>query len=218
MQPLPLRIDSGTPLRATDRTGSVVWSASYSVFGKATLSTSNQILMNLRLPGQYYDQETELHYNYFRDYDSATGRYVQSDPIGLDGGINTYAYALSNPISFSDPTGQIVPAIVGGAIWGYRAYQGYRLGRAAYAASAIGAGVIAGLERRKDQPAPPPPPPSDVNKGEDCPPDDDYCKQRRVHCRVWCSDNYLPTGDPLGQGFSFFNCLNRCMENEGCPP
>ena len=42
----------------------------------------------LRLPGQYFDKETNLHYNYYRDYDSAIGRYVQSDPIGLSGGIN----------------------------------------------------------------------------------------------------------------------------------
>jgi RHS repeat-associated protein len=57
------------------------------------------------LPGQYHDPETGLSYNYYRDYDPATGRYVQSDPIGLNGGLNTYAYADGNSASRVDPWG-----------------------------------------------------------------------------------------------------------------
>jgi len=59
----------------------------------------------LRFPGQYFDRETNLAYNYFRDYDPAIGRYVESDPIGLQGGLNLYAYALNNPLRYTDPLG-----------------------------------------------------------------------------------------------------------------
>lgn len=60
---------------------------------------------NLRFPGQYYDPETGKHYNYFRYYDPQTGRYITSDPVGLVGGLNTYAYAKSNPLVFIDQYG-----------------------------------------------------------------------------------------------------------------
>lgn len=52
----------------------------------------------LRLPGQYYDKETGLHYNFFRDYDPSLGRHEESDLIGLAGGLNTYSYVRSNPL------------------------------------------------------------------------------------------------------------------------
>jgi RHS repeat-associated protein len=62
---------------------------------------------HLRFPGQYYDQETGTYYNYFRDYDPSVGRYVQSDPIGLSGGVNTYAYALNSPLMYVDKDGKL---------------------------------------------------------------------------------------------------------------
>jgi RHS repeat-associated protein len=64
---------------------------------------------NLRFPGQYYDVETGTHYNYFRDYDPAIGRYVESDPIGLFGGLSTYAYVSDSPLGSADPLGLIGP-------------------------------------------------------------------------------------------------------------
>jgi RHS repeat-associated protein len=61
--------------------------------------------LNIRFPGQYADAETGLHYNYFRNYDSRIGRYIESDPIGLRGGPSTFAYVLNNPIAGFDNFG-----------------------------------------------------------------------------------------------------------------
>ena len=76
--------------------------------GVAATISAPQNVYNLRYPGQYYDSETGLNYNYFRDYDPQTGRYIESDPIGLQGGANTYSYVGDQPLSSEDPTGLIV--------------------------------------------------------------------------------------------------------------
>jgi len=60
---------------------------------------------NPRFPGQYFDQETNLHYNYFRYYEPETGRYISPDPIGLAGGTNVWGYGLQNPLKWIDPLG-----------------------------------------------------------------------------------------------------------------
>ena len=62
-------------------------------------------VLDMRFPGQRYDAASGLNQNYFRDYEPATGRYGQSDPIGLDGGTSTYSYALSSPLGWIDPYG-----------------------------------------------------------------------------------------------------------------
>lgn len=72
----------GKPQALTNQAGQVVWSVHYTPFGE-TQPGITTIANNLRFPGQYFDEETHLHYNYFRDYDPAAGRYIQSDPIGL---------------------------------------------------------------------------------------------------------------------------------------
>jgi RHS repeat-associated protein len=65
------------------------------------------VIYNLRFPGQIYDSQAGLQQNYFRDYDPAIGRYVESDPIGLKAGVNTYAYVNDNPVMFIDSDGQL---------------------------------------------------------------------------------------------------------------
>ena len=95
----------GTPQIFTDQSQTVVWRANYKPFGEVAVNIGN-IVNNLRFPGQYFDEETGLHQNYFRDYDPGLGRYVQSDPIGFGGGSNTYAYVGNDPVSHFDEDGQ----------------------------------------------------------------------------------------------------------------
>jgi RHS repeat-associated protein len=94
-----------TPRSVSDEKGNVVWTWEGEPFGSAPASDDNGFQFNLRFPGQYLDQETGLHYNYHRDYDRQIGGYIQSDPIGLTGGTNTYAYVSGNPLTFEDPFG-----------------------------------------------------------------------------------------------------------------
>ena len=91
----------GTPQKMTDGNQILVWDAVYKPFGEAQ-SITGTASNNQRFPGQYADGETGLSYNYFRDYDPSTGRYVESDPIGLVGGMNRYAYVFGNPTSRFD--------------------------------------------------------------------------------------------------------------------
>jgi len=99
----------GTPQVFTDQSQTVVWHANYKPFGEVTVSIGSIV--------------TGLHQNYFRDYDPEVGRYVQSDPIGLRGGANSFAYVSANPLSYIDPEGTfffLVPLAFsfGGAVSG----------------------------------------------------------------------------------------------------
>jgi len=96
----------------TESSGNVSWRWKQdSAFGEGSAVTYGQYPMmapmNLRFPGQYYDQETGLNYNYYRTYDPSTGRYLESDPIGLIAGLNTYSYVGSMPTVQSDSFGLI---------------------------------------------------------------------------------------------------------------
>jgi len=103
----------GTPQALTDINGTVVWTMSQTPFGIATVNEDPdgngiKVTNNFRFPGQYFDAETGLNYNYFRSYDPAIGAYPQHDPIGLDGSMNPFRYVGGNPISLADSTGLAV--------------------------------------------------------------------------------------------------------------
>jgi RHS repeat-associated protein len=94
----------GTPQKIIDAAGEVVWAARYDSFGNAIIDIDT-ITNPLRFPGQYYDEESGLHYNWNRYYDPFLGRYIQSDPLGLDAGINFFVYAGNRPLTVIDPKG-----------------------------------------------------------------------------------------------------------------
>lgn len=95
----------GTPQKITRSNGEIVWSATFMAFGKAQIEESLiPEFNNLRLPGQYYDSESDLHYNLNRYYDPSLGRYTSSDPIYKDS-MNLYQYANNNPNTYMDPHG-----------------------------------------------------------------------------------------------------------------
>ncbi|HCJ4140492.1 TPA: RHS domain-containing protein, partial [Salmonella enterica] len=98
---------TGTPQEVTVADGTLVWAGYIRGFGENAADISNSgayFHQPLRLPGQYFDDETGLHYNLFRYYAPECGRFVSQDPIGLRGGLNLYQYA-PNPIRWIDPLG-----------------------------------------------------------------------------------------------------------------
>nr|ART37222.1 D473 [uncultured bacterium] len=99
-----------TPRAARNETGVLVWRWEADAFGSSLPDEDpdgdgQPTVINLRYPGQIFDPESGLHYNQARYYDPTSGRYLSPDPIGLAGGVNTYAYVGSNPLAFVDPMG-----------------------------------------------------------------------------------------------------------------
>ena len=106
----------GRPEAVTDASQAVVWRAQNFPFNQKIIL--GNIALNLGFPGQYYDAETLTWNNGYRDYNSGFGRYLESDPIGLSGGTNTYSYVGSDPLNRIDPLGlvNVVGQIGGSAV------------------------------------------------------------------------------------------------------
>jgi len=125
---------------------------------------------SMRFPGQYADAESGLHYNYFRDYDPGLGRFGESDPVGLEGDLNTYAYVGASPLRYVDLFGlQVAPpggGAVGGAIGGGAA-AGSVLGGAGTNSSS-GNAIAKGLQQQINKLQKPCCPPCEPTEGTKC--------------------------------------------------
>jgi RHS repeat-associated protein len=95
----------GTPQYVTNPSQVVEWKDVYQPFGLDSPTSLGNVNQSLRFPGMYFDSETGLYYNNQRYYDTSSGRYIQSDPIGLISGANVYAYVSDNPFKWIDPRG-----------------------------------------------------------------------------------------------------------------
>ncbi|MPM53185.1 hypothetical protein SDC9_99950 [bioreactor metagenome] len=96
----------GTPTALTNQNGGIEWSVELDAWGEILSKRSTRaIYQSISLQGQHYDLESDLRYNRHRYYKAAIQRYASQDPIGLTGGINTYAFANDNPIIVIDPKG-----------------------------------------------------------------------------------------------------------------
>jgi RHS repeat-associated protein len=178
-----------TPRAITDGSGNLVWQWDSDPFGKegANEQPAGQptFTFNQRFPGQQFDRESNLHYNYFRDYDPSLGRYIQSDPIGLEGGINTYGYVDGSPLEKVDPLGLQytderkgirIPCPPGGCIGIPQ--------NAIDATSGVPYGAVIDEDRGRGRESA-----SSARSREDtreCPPDKDECEKQWREARAMC--------------------------------
>ncbi len=192
----------GTPQRVVGRNGAVLWGAVYDAFGGADIVTAS-LVNNLRFPGQYYDAESGLHYNYWRYYEPGTGRYVSSDPIGLAGGVNFYGYVGGNPVGRIDPLGLFVlnpgsGALAGSAFGPVGMAVGALAGGLALAFAAQGIYEMAkgGFDE------------ADQSQGTS----EDYARERKAYSRI-CKTKDPSTGDPCTDAKNNLNRLRKCIVN-----
>jgi len=205
-----------TPRLATNQAGEEIWRWASDAFGEGdAISAPNSGLqaINLRFPGQYFDSESGLHYNYFRDYDPETGRYVESDPIGLAGGVNTFGYVEGNPLVKTDPLG----------LWVVQALQ---IGARAVAAGGRG-GAFSGPKQGASNILPPrglawnpgqgltlPPlaPPMPAT-GDDnmCEPGEEPCEEEVKHCEQICENSMSDPNRQNVWGGSWNTCMMGCV-------
>jgi RHS repeat-associated protein len=188
------------PIAMYDSTGTQVWSAVWEPFG-ALHSVSGALALDARFPGQWYQLETGLHYNWHRHYDPTLGRYTQPDPLGLEAGANRFTYALGNPIMNIDPDGQFAFAIP----FAFPIFEAF---------AGISIGVIAGamIDGALDRPQKPPLstsyPASEIcinalrpggGKGKDWEKRKDECYEQCKHLMG------------IGHGNEYRGCFRRCM-------
>jgi RHS repeat-associated protein len=195
------------PQKITDGSRAIVWDGVFAPFGEIH-SITGGIVNVLMFPGQVYDSETGFSQNWHRNYDMSIGRYLESDPIGLAGGINMYAYVGGNPNGYSDPDGkQAVPAPA--PAWGPPIPPQYIPGTPANQewwrqSNALGRdleALLAGLYKL-------------------CFGDAD-CEKVKKNCYKMCIDQYVEDRSKLpGTGHDYKGrirrCIRECMEANGC--
>ncbi|WP_197493213.1 RHS repeat domain-containing protein [Woeseia oceani] len=221
----------GTPRAITDA-GTVIWRWESEPFGTAPADEDPDgdlvnFTFNGRFPGQYFDAETGLHYNYFRTYDPSTGRYLESDPIGLGGGLNTYGYVNQNPLRYTDPTGEAIPVVVAACA-----------SNPACAALAIATGIalvdfgmdVADIIRNRPRAQTPPMPPISLPfpisipgtmpmEGEQCDDDEDKCEKQALADERMCRMMTMPgTGARARCWASVQDRNGACRAGRPLPP
>ncbi|MBZ9722297.1 RHS repeat-associated core domain-containing protein [Mesorhizobium sp. AD1-1] len=158
----------------TDQGRNVVWQASYLPFGEVR-SISGTATLNQRFPGQWFQMETGLAYNWHRHYDASIGRYLQPDPLGMPNGPSRWAYVGNSPLMKVDPSGLYwVPGPGGNRWW---CWGGNPLDCVLRPPPQPGPQSCPMSSERRT--TPPPPPPAG-------PPDDDPCEEQLAADEAQC--------------------------------